>query len=127
MAASNEVLRFDPADGSEQAWFYQPGHFVFVAGVTTDGQPLIEVDGLATDQGLVNDDLTGLWLARGPNDVTHVSPTAGFGRSFTDQHGIWLANDAGLYLFTPAAKLKLIAHIDRQFLSGGDNFAGACR
>jgi hypothetical protein len=104
---SNSVVRADLATGKETVWYYATGHMVFLAGVDRLGAPII-IDYPSHDfthaavRLVSKPESTGIAIYDGVGGLV-------FSAWQSDISGrLWLGNDRGIYLWTPAVGLQKV-------------------
>ncbi len=89
--------------GAETVWFQRSKITVGLLGLTADGLPVVEV--------LLANGQEELWLVAAPGAETkmHAGSQIFGWPPVSDSHGIWLASEAGIYLFTSKDGLRLVS------------------
>jgi hypothetical protein len=106
----DEVDRRDLNRGGTVRWFYRPGSLVQVIGFDSDRRAVISVstpqaDGFFSYQVL---------LAPTPDHIDLVYSGAQVPPVVADQHGIWLSDDRGIWLYSQANGLHQMAKASGQ-------------
>ncbi len=106
----NRLLRFDLRTGAAMPWFYRPGASIYMMGVDSAGNPLVDVAGQASvEVWLVNSATAATKLYTASGDVPIPRNVAAI-----DRHGVWLSTasaTAAVWLYS-GGSIQLVATVD---------------
>jgi hypothetical protein len=109
-ALYDTIVRVNLTTGARTTWFYRPGQSVVLRDVDSSGRPIVLVnpgpDYLAAGGELrrLGEPLSG---GEDNGELVYSGPI-GFEQPQPDGDRIWLGNDRGVYLYTPAAGLQKV-------------------
>lgn len=104
----NTVVRRALGSGTDEAWFYLPGHGLSIAGRFSDGSLLVWAEpDIATHQNTAPQ----YWLVKGPGRSVFYGRMTVSGGTMSDGHGIWFGSSRGLFLFTTDGRLRYLSSV----------------